>query len=263
MEITKRAVNKYRQDGITQLVISIPSFICNKIVNNKKSNPYKDASRVLDIDAPTVVDAGAYQGEMTEKFLDLFDDSRIYAIEPLPEHLDILNERFKNNPNVEIFDVALGSENGDIEIQVNPKSNTSSVFKTTSKLQQNREEESDYVATDSISVQQVRLDSIISSCDIMKLDLQGYELEALKGADGLLEQCNAIITEVSFVPYYKSQPLFEELHQYLVDRDFRLYNLYCSSDPSGQITHGDALFLDISVYENESFPTNWFEKDNS
>lgn len=131
---------------------------------------------------------------------------------------------------MEIHNCALGDSNCEVELEVNPKSNTSSVLETTDQFRNERGEhssrpKSDYVPTDTVTVQQVRMDEIIHSCDIMKLDLQGYELNALHGAEKLLPECQAIITEVSFVPLYEDQTLFLELYQYLSGFDFKLYNL--------------------------------------
>lgn len=92
----------------------------------------------------------------------------------------------------------------------------------------------------------------------MKLDLQGYELNALHGAEKLLPECQAIITEVSFVPLYEDQTLFLELYQYLSGFDFKLYNLYVGHASDGQMEHGDALFLKKSVYEDNPSLRNWF-----
>lgn len=78
----------------------------------------------------------------------------------------------------------------------------------------------------------------------MKLDLQGYELEALKGCGKLLLHCRAIITEVEFIPLYEGAALFSDLNLFLRKNNFRLYNLYnLYSEPDGQLSSGDAVYL--------------------
>jgi hypothetical protein len=120
---------------------------------------------------------------------------------------------------------------------------------------------SDYVPTHTTAVYQVRMDNVVDHCDIMKLDLQGYELPALRGGEKLLSDCQVIITEISFVPHYKNQTLFLELYQWLSERDFKLYDLYIDNTETGQINHGDAVFLKQSVYNYNQSLIDWFSHE--
>ena len=61
-----------------------------------------------------------------------------------------------------------------------------------------------------------RLDEIIKKSEIkrpsmMKLDVQGYELEVLKGSKKLLKNIDFIITEISFKRIYKNQTTRKKL----------------------------------------------------
>jgi hypothetical protein len=51
--------------------------------------------------------------------------------------------------------------------------------------------------------------------DLLKLDIQGYELEVLRGAPECIAAAKAVIAEVSFVEYYDKQCLFHELVEHL------------------------------------------------
>jgi hypothetical protein len=105
---------------------------------SKSKSPYQDISRLLEIDSPVIVDGGAYKGETTTKFLDLFPSATIHAFEPLPKHINSLRKKYENNTNVYIHDNAIGNDSGKNEIKVNPKSNTSSVFETTDALREKK-----------------------------------------------------------------------------------------------------------------------------
>eukprot|EP00929_Paragymnodinium_shiwhaense_P032623 TRINITY_DN18052_c0_g1_i1.p1 TRINITY_DN18052_c0_g1~~TRINITY_DN18052_c0_g1_i1.p1 ORF type:complete len:340 (+),score=95.59 TRINITY_DN18052_c0_g1_i1:92-1111(+) len=73
-------------------------------------------------------------------------------------------------------------------------------------------------------VQTHRLDDLAedlgSRVDFLKLDVQGFELSVLKGAEKLLQSVLVLHTEVEFVELYEKQPLFAEVDQYMRQRGF-------------------------------------------
>lgn len=74
-------------------------------------------------------------------------------------------------------------------------------------------------------VQTVRLDDIpdAAGADYLKLDVQGAELDVLRGAARLLADIVFIQAEVEFVPLYRGQPLFAEVDQALRKAGFLLH----------------------------------------
>ncbi len=79
----------------------------------------------------------------------------------------------------------------------------------------------------------------------LKLDMQVYELEVLRGGLKMLEQVDYIFPEVSFQPLYEGQPLFGEVYDFLKSAGFA----YASdldvlpSPLDGTIIRADALFV--------------------
>jgi hypothetical protein len=96
-----------------------------------------------------------------------------------------------------------------------------------------------------VKVQQVRLDQVLDAeIDILKLDLQGYELQALRGCEQLLERIKLVTIEVEFAPLYENQSLFSDIDIFLRRNQFSLFNLYeLWTHFDGQLTSGDALYL--------------------
>jgi len=91
----------------------------------------------------------------------------------------------------------------------------------------------------------VRLDDELESPPgIIKLDLQGFELEALRGAEALLPGVRAVLCEVSFANLYEGQPLGDEVMDWMQARGFRAEGMYSPwFDRAGAIISADALFL--------------------
>jgi FkbM family methyltransferase len=81
------------------------------------------------------------------------------------------------------------------------------------------------VSTD--EVQTTRLDDVpeVGECDYLKIDVQGGELDVLKGAQRLLENVIAVHCEVEFAPLYRGQPLFAEIDMRLRSIGFELIDL--------------------------------------
>ena len=77
------------------------------------------------------------------------------------------------------------------------------------------------------AVETTRLDDIpeIADCDFLKLDVQGGELEVLRGAGRLLGRTIVVHTEVEFSHVYKDQPLFTDIDTYLRAQGFELIDL--------------------------------------
>ena len=105
-------------------------------------------------------------------------------------------------------------------------------------------------------------DLIQEKIDFIKLDIQGGELNALKGSHRVLKNVLAIETELMFMRLYKNQPLFGELNAYLQSQGFEFFDFTNLRRwernrlrEHGQCVFGDGLFLRT--------PENLLEKGSS
>lgn len=82
-------------------------------------------------------------------------------------------------------------------------------------------------------VQTSRLDDIteISQIDYLKIDVQGGELDAMRGGQRLLSRALVVDTEVEFAPLYKNQPLFADVDAYLRSQGFMFHTFAMSALP--------------------------------
>ena len=104
---------------------------------------------------------------------------------------------------------------------------------------------------DTSKKQMYRLDSIIKHMDFIKIDVEGSELNVLKGCGHVLDTTLGINVEACALQIRKNQPTFEEIYKYLIDRDFLLFDIekkmyYRTAnlvEGRGQLIWGDFIFL--------------------
>ena len=78
---------------------------------------------------------------------------------------------------------------------------------------------------------------------LLKLDVQGYELEALRGCEDMLDQFAYVYAECSFVELYAGQALADEVIAWLRERGFRLRGVHnMDYDRGGRAIQADFLF---------------------
>jgi hypothetical protein len=80
--------------------------------------------------------------------------------------------------------------------------------------------------------------------DFLKLDVQGYELEVLRGGTACLQAATGVLMEVSFLPINAGCPLVAEVVSFMDKRAFRLID-FCSQTrrTDGVLWQSDLLFL--------------------
>lgn len=194
----------------------------------------------LEESPETVLDVGAYRGEFTSQFRSLWPDAEIHAIDPVPEHVDSLRQRFGDDPGAKIHPIAAGPTDDEISINVTGKSHSSSVLRP-SQLD-HLTDGADVV--DTLTVDQRRLDGLVDSVEVLKLDVQGYEKDVLEGASDLLDGVQAILSEVQFTPHYDGAVRFGELDVYLADRGFEFVTMFEPyTGEAGKMYFADCLWV--------------------
>ena len=83
------------------------------------------------------------------------------------------------------------------------------------------------------------LDQTVDICevpalpDLIKLDVQGAELDILKGAEKCLAHCKDIIVECQHANYNEGAPKFKEVKTFLESKGFVLVSNFCRTDVDG------------------------------
>jgi FkbM family methyltransferase len=202
--------------------------------------------RVLrPLEVKTVVDVGANKGQFALVASGVFPDATIYSFEPLKEPAARFREIF--GENVRLFETAVGPSDREATIYVSRRIDSSSLLPIT--------KQSDVFPGTGLKEERVipvaPLSKYLSLEHIkppamLKIDVQGYELEVLKGCDPLLVLFQFIYVECSFVELYGGQALIGDVVLYLVQRKFKLSGVYNQvEDSEGKAVQADFLFTNI------------------
>ena len=209
---------------------------------------FADIEAKLGTESPVIIDVGAHTGRIVDLCMSLYSKPIIHAIEPNPDMVAILRHKYAEDENVFIHELALGKESDEVVLNILRRPASSSLLEPSDINVLYHGEEMDLMHRH--KVRQERLDKLFDEeIDLLKLDLQGYELEALHGCGQLLVRIKCITVEVEFVPLYEQQPLFAEVDLFLRSQGFRLLNLYdLWTHPDGQLTAGDAVYMNKRFY---------------
>ena len=180
---------------------------------------------ILSALAPeVVVDIGANVGQFSLLARGLFPAANVYAFEPLARPAAKYRRLFDNDAQVSFFQAAIAPGAGRRQMHVSARDDSSSLLPISPGqvefapgTQEARREDVVLAPLD----QFIRAEDIAGPA-LLKLDVQGFELEALKGCETLLSRFNHIYVEISFFPLYEGQVLAAELIEWLAARGFHV-----------------------------------------
>ncbi len=174
------------------------------------------------------IDVGAHKGEFLSYILTL-KYKKIYCFEPQKKIFKILHKKFKNKKNLELFNVGLADNKSKIIFYVNKLTSTSTFSKSSDtfflKLK-NFVLNSKNSYVDKYYIKTIKLDEIFINKKIfnifLKIDVEGFELNVLKGAKKTLsKKVKYILIEKHFFQLYKHNSP-DKVHLFLKKNNFKL-----------------------------------------
>lgn len=158
-----------------------------------------------------IVDVGAFHGDWSRTARDIWPEAQITMLEANRDKKPVL-EPVATEIDARLEFAVLGPEDG-AEVVFHVMESGSSVLPENSPL--DRREEVRHTQ---------KLDTLFpeNGPDFIKLDVQGYELEVLKGAADLLAQAQAVLMEVSLIEINENAPLMTEVVGFMRDRGFEV-----------------------------------------
>ena len=193
-----------------------------------------------------IVDVGANRGQFSLAGRHFHPQARIVAFEPLADAAAAYRKVFAGDDRVQLHQSAVGPMRGDAVMYRSASEDSSSLLPIGALMPEL------YPGTEAAGTETVKLAPLtefltptdLSGHALLKIDVQGYELEVLKSAGPLLPLFSRLYVEASFVPFYDGQPLTDEVIAYLREQDFQLVGFMNPSfhPVTGAAVQSDLLF---------------------
>lgn len=213
-----------------------------KVLNHLKSNDFQ-----------TVVDVGANRGQFALVARKHFPNAKIVSFEPLKEPAALFRRVFSSDPQIVLYGMAIGPEEKEMTIHVSRVDDSSSLLPITA-LQNSLFPGTAEKETRTVYVKP--LEAVLSAKDIkrpalLKMDVQGFERDALEGCKSLLALFSYVYVECSFLELYAGQSLAPEVISFLSGFGFALCGVYnLCYEKEGIAIQGDFLLKSTESNDN-------------
>ena len=176
------------------------------------------------LDIATLVDIGANVGQFTLLTVALEPGVRVEAFEPLPGPAAVFRRLFAGNPRVTLHQVAIGPAESVATMNISRREDSSSLLPITALQTES------FPGTERVGFEEVRVATLESQIEaerirepaLLKLDVQGYELEALRGCASMLHLIRYVYAELSFAELYEGQSMAHQVIAFLSQAGFTL-----------------------------------------
>ena len=190
-----------------------------------------------------IIDVGANRGDWTRLALSIFPDASVIMIEPQDEMQPYLSKLCSNVAGCHYVKAGAGRVAGELVQTIWPDLAGSSFLPEVDRgqLQSGKQR----------TTQVVTIDSLLSETypefvpDLIKLDIQGFELEALSGAETTFGRTEVFIVETSLFGFLPRQPVTREVISFMFDRGYELYDItgYQRRPYDGALGQADLAFV--------------------
>ncbi|MEM9082745.1 MAG: FkbM family methyltransferase [Planctomycetota bacterium] len=213
-------------------------------------DPFEMMTRLLGEDDPiTAIDVGANVGWTAIRIADLFRNATVHAFEPMPEVYAEMAERVSKREQIRPHRLAVSDKEGSCVFHITNNRWCSSLLKPNDF---GRRAYGDYYESDGeTEVQTITIDawaeqSRIDRIDLLKIDVQGAELSALRGTQRLLKRgITGIICEAQLIPEYEGAATFSQIDSFLTEAGYRIHQIHevaCAGDEL-QTSYVNGLWL--------------------
>jgi FkbM family methyltransferase len=165
-----------------------------------------------------VLDIGAYRGEWTQLCKEVWRDSAVLMIEAQPSRLPALEAVARIMSDVAVKQAVLGPK-ANPAVPFYEQDSASSVLPETSKRHQVS------IPLEMRTLDDVTAHTTFAEPDFIKVDVQGYELDVLRGGGRTLTTAEVVILEVNLLEIYEGAPLLQDVVNFMADAGLRAYDV--------------------------------------
>lgn len=184
------------------------------------------------------IDGGAHVGDWTRMLARLYPEAHVIMVEPRTDVQSHLKAVVEDISNSSVAKTLLGASAAVVDFHVS--SAQSSILPDHTGTTFGVTEKRTLTPIDTLVA-----DAGWPAVDMLKLDLQGYELEALAGAQKTLPLCQAVVLEVSFVQFQLGMPLAIDVFGFMRSAGFTIYDILALTHRplDGRMAQADVMFL--------------------
>jgi FkbM family methyltransferase len=199
-----------------------------------------------------ILDVGAYNGTTAAEFMELFHPTSLALVEPQPEMLPKLQLLAAGKP-IRIFACAVGRNPGRAQMNILAGRASSTLLQPTADL--GNHYNTDLRVTGRIEVEVRTLDSVFSewgipAVDLLKIDVEGYEVEAFAAGYETLERTHLVVCEAVFFEAHLGRPQFKQIYDRLSTQGFEMIDTFgWSFDRKGLPNMCNVLFMNRRLQE--------------
>jgi FkbM family methyltransferase len=204
------------------------------------------AKRLPDQDF-IILDIGGGIGASLRLYLKYFPANRIMLFEPVKESFKTIESKYGKSGNVTFCNLAVGNEKTVKEINIANRVTSSSILPLSAETESVFYDEKTLGLNRNETIEIVRLDDFLKNKNdkigIMKLDVQGFEMNVLQGAEETLKRTSLILLEAGNHDVYVGSPKYYEIDEYLRAHGFTLYDIIPSVLDKGQLKEWDVIYI--------------------
>ncbi|GCA80679.1 MAG: FkbM family methyltransferase [Microcystis aeruginosa LG13-03] len=213
--------------------LSKPSMVSFVICRNLKSFAESEQGKQIT----KIIDVGANEGQFAFMARYSWPNAQIDCFEPDPSAFYGLKKNHGSDQRISFHNCALGSQQTELSLNLGETSAQNSILQEKGKNGQG-----------TIIVPVETLDRIYSSLPsgvtLLKIDVQGYELEVLKGAKNLLSQIKFVLLEISLADLFEGGVEIDVIWQFIRNNGYKYHSIIDQyRDPKTQrILQMDVIF---------------------